>query len=70
MASTGCAAAAREPCSSAPPDYADERAAKVIRQCAAMGVALPVDDVIGVLSGWEPLIQLCGGLRAEGPGDE
>ena len=48
------------------PDYADERAAKVVRQWAVMGVALPLDDLAGVLSGWEPLIQHSIGPRAEG----
>jgi hypothetical protein len=52
------------------PDYADERAANVVRQCAAMGVTLPLDDLAGVLLGWEPLIQHSGGLRAEGRRDE
>lgn len=46
------------------PDYADERAAQVVRQCSAVGVELPVDDLADVLSGWEPLIQHSGGPRA------
>jgi hypothetical protein len=37
------------------PDFADERAAEVVRQCRALEVDLPVDDLVDALTGWEPL---------------
>lgn len=37
------------------PDFADERAAQVVRQCRALEVDLPVDDLLDALTGWEPL---------------
>jgi hypothetical protein len=52
------------------PDYADERAAKVVRHCSAMGVALPFDDLAGALPGWESLLLHSGGLRAGGRRNE
>jgi len=46
------------------PDYADERAAEVVRQCGVVGVELPIDDLADVLSGWERLIPRSCGPRA------
>jgi hypothetical protein len=37
------------------PDFADERAARVVRQCRTLAVSLPVDDLAEALTGWEPL---------------
>ena len=37
------------------PDFADERAAEVVRQCRALAVDLPGDDLVNALAGWEPL---------------
>ncbi|MDN5855265.1 MAG: hypothetical protein L0K86_20960 [Actinomycetia bacterium] len=37
------------------PDFADERAAEVVRQCRALAVDLPIDDLVDALTGWEPL---------------
>ncbi|MBW0110748.1 hypothetical protein I4I84_18685 [Pseudonocardia sp. KRD-182] len=37
------------------PDFADERAAKVVRQCRTLAVDLPIDDLVDALPGWEPL---------------
>jgi len=37
------------------PDFADERAAEVVRQCRALAVDLPVGDLVDALPGWEPL---------------
>ncbi len=37
------------------PDFADERAAQVVRQCRTLAVDLPVDDLVDALPGWEPL---------------
>lgn len=37
------------------PDFADERAAELVRQCRALSVDLPVDDLVDALTGWEPL---------------
>ncbi|WP_170183660.1 hypothetical protein [Pseudonocardia hydrocarbonoxydans] len=37
------------------PDFADERAAEVIRRCRALAVDLPVDDLVDALTGWETL---------------
>jgi hypothetical protein len=37
------------------PDFADERAAQVVRQCRTLPVELPVDDLVDALPGWEPL---------------
>lgn len=46
------------------PDYADESAAELVRQCGASGVDLPVDGLTDVLPGWEHLLQNSGGPRA------
>jgi hypothetical protein len=40
-----------------PPDYADERAAAVVRQCHAAAVDLPLDDLAEALTGWELLFR-------------
>jgi hypothetical protein len=32
------------------PDFADERAAEVVRQCRALAVDLPVDDIVDALT--------------------
>jgi hypothetical protein len=37
------------------PDFADERAAEVVRMCRALAVDLPFDDLVDDLTGWEPL---------------
>jgi hypothetical protein len=37
------------------PDFADERAEQIVRQCRALAVHLPVADLVDALPGWEPL---------------
>jgi hypothetical protein len=44
------------------PDYATERAEEVVRQCHALAVDLPVDDLADDLTGWEFLL-----FRNRGP---
>jgi hypothetical protein len=42
------------------PDYADERAAEVVRRCHGATVDLPLDDLAEILTGWESLLRRCG----------